>query len=82
MSDVTESLKALVQTLRTERDELRVKLNLAKMEWQDQWERAEEHWDQLEDKLEDVGHEAAHSAGLIAREIEQAYRRLRDTIKQ
>lgn len=82
MSDVTESLKELVRTLRTERDELNVKLNLAKLELRDQWERAEQRWDHLEDKLEDVGQEAAHSAGLIAREIEQAYQRLRDTIKQ
>lgn len=82
MNDVTDSLHDLVKTLKRERDELRVQLKLARMDFGDQWDAAETKWKHLEDKLEDVGHETAKSGQLIAHEIAEAYRRMRDTIKK
>ena len=81
MNDVTDSLQDLVETLKRERDELRLQLKLARMDFSDQWDAAEVKWRNLEDKLQDVGHQTANSGKLIAHEIAEAYRRMRDTIK-
>ena len=82
MNDISDSLEDLVETLKKERDELRVQLKLARMDFSDQWDAAEVKWRNLEDKLEDVGHETAKSGQLIAHELAEAYRRMRDTIKK
>ena len=79
-SDIRESVETLLKTLRTERDELRVQLNLAKMEVREQWESVESQWEYVESKIEGFGSEAAHSSKKIVGEIADSYKRLRKTL--
>jgi len=76
-----------LKVLRTLRDELRVQANLAQKEAHDLFESAEKKWDTLEGKLERIGHESAEAAreigqaaSLLADEIRDAYRRIRDEV--
>lgn len=79
----------VVDELRTQRDELKVKLHLAKAEARDEWEKAEKQWEHLRGKLDVVGREAADAGSnvlaatkLVAREIKDGYDRIRTLIRQ
>ena len=83
-----ESLEQFVNKLREQRDELRLKLHLAKADAKDEWEELESKWRHIEPKLEALGHEAKESAsdigaalGEVAHEIAGAYKRLRKTLR-
>ena len=76
-----------IDTLRTLRDELRVKLNLAGKEARDLFESAEKNWRTLEGRLRLVERESqkelqgvGEAARALAREIREAYRRVRELI--
>ena len=84
---LTEKFEEELKALRTLRDELRVRVNLAQKEAHDLFENAEKKWETLEGKVGRVGHESAESmrdiaeaASLLADEIRDAYRRIRDKI--
>jgi chromosome segregation ATPase len=88
MSDLDDKLESLVGRLKTERDELRVRLHLLKAEAKDEWEEMETHWEHLEGRMKKVGEQAAESgeevaaAGKqLAEEIGHAYQRIRDSLK-
>jgi hypothetical protein len=81
MSEWTDASNELLQSLKRERDELRLELKLASMEFRDQWNAAEKKWQHLERKAEGVGLEAAASIDEIAHEIARSYRRMRDIVK-
>ena len=83
MNEVRERLDDLVQQLKTERDEARVRLNLAKAEARDEWEELEKKWEQLRARVAAAGREAEESsedvgaaARLLADELGRAYRRV------
>jgi len=76
-----------IDTLRTLRDELRVKLNLAGKEARDLFESAEKNWRTLEGRLRLVERESqkelqgvGEAARALAKEIRDAYRRVRELI--
>ena len=87
MSEKPDKFAAEIDSLRTLRDELRVKLNLASKEARDAFEAAEKTWAKLEGRLRLVERESRtelHGVGEAARaladEIRGAYRRVRDLI--
>jgi hypothetical protein len=87
MSDLGDKLDELVATLRTERDELRVRLHLLKAEAKDEWDQMEERWDHLEARLKktgeaaaDSGEEVAAAGKLVAEEIGAAYKRIQKSL--
>ncbi len=57
--EMKESLQKSVESLRAERDELRLQMHLGEMELKDteEWEQAESYWEQLESKLLHIGYE-------------------------
>lgn len=72
-----------VSQLKQLRDELRLKLHLAKAEARDEWEKAEAKWNQLRQelpRLDDAKDDAIDaltgSARRLASEIRQAYTRI------
>ena len=65
MSTVRERLHADVSKLRQRRDELRVQLDLGKMEASDVWHEVEDHWQHLEGKLRSLANESKDAAGDI-----------------
>lgn len=88
MSDFGDKMDDLLQTLKTERDELRVQLHLLKAEAKEEWDEVEKHWEHLESRAKKVGQGAAESgediaaAGKqLAEEIGNAYQRIRKSMK-
>lgn len=82
-----DDVKQLADRLRTERDELRVQLDLAKKEARDEWTELEDKWDHLRrrlslirDEADDASGEAAAAANLLADEIKNGYERIRKLI--
>ena len=77
----------VVSALRTERDELRVRLHLLKADARDEFEELEKKWQHLESRAEQVKEGAKESAEEIgaaaktlAEEIGAAYTRIKRTL--
>ena len=82
-----ERLEAVVQKLEQERDELRLKMHLAKADARDEWDRMEERWGRLREKLGEVKEGASEAsehvreaASDLADEIRKGYRKILDRI--
>lgn len=86
--DIEDRVREAVGRLRTERDELRVRMHLAASEVREEWDELEEKWDHLESRLEGARKEASSSAkevlaalDLLGDEITSAYERIRHRLK-
>lgn len=84
MTSKREELHKLVDTLAQQRDELRVQMNLAKLEARDEWNALEQKWDDVQNKVaqarkvaDETGNEVVAAAHLVAEEIGRGYERLR-----
>lgn len=84
MGSVREDLASWMRKLEQERDELRLKLNLAKADARDEWERLEKKWqqlrgksDQIKEVMDETAKEVGSAAVYTAREIHRGYERLR-----
>lgn len=78
-----EDIEELVEKLKQERDELGVKLHLAKMEANEEWQELERKWSKLEAKMKQVGDAASESTGdvraaaeLLGQEIKAGFKRI------
>lgn len=78
-----EDIEELVEKLTQERDELGVKLHLAKMDAGDEWQELEHKWSKLEAKMKQLGGTAAESGGdvraaaeLLGQEIKAGFKRI------
>lgn len=85
MNDSTERLKSLLQRLETERDELQLKLGLAKLEARDEWQELEGKMDSLRGRLKVIGEEAKEAGGdvaaaaeVLASEIKDGFAKIRN----
>ena len=85
MSDIKERIEELLEELKEERDELKLKFKLAKMEASDEWEKIEIQLENLEEKskeLRDVAADASHDIGsaakLLAEEIANGFKKIRN----
>ncbi len=83
LEDFNEDFEELVEKLKQERDELAVKLHLAKMEASEEWQELEQKWSHLEGKVRQMGDAAADStedvraaAGLLGQEIKALMKRI------
>ena len=81
--ELTEDVEELVEKLKQERDELGVKLHLAKMEADEEWQELERKWSKLEAKVKQLGDAAAESTGdvraaaeLLGQEIKAGFKRI------
>lgn len=88
------TFQAAVDKLTQERDELRLKINLAGKEIRDDWHIAEEKLDQLQVRAKDMsrkavaaGHEAADAGGdvwaaveVLAEEVGDMFKRIRSKL--
>ncbi len=81
------TLSELLEHLKQERDELRVKVHLAKMDAEDEWRSIEERWEDFERRAGDVADKTKEtSASFIAAsealgsEIGEALRRFRNRL--
>jgi chromosome segregation ATPase len=85
MPEGQEKLRKLIQQLETERDELKLKLGLAKLEAREEWGELEKKMDSLRGRLKVLGGEAreatgdvAEAASDLAAEIKEGFQRLRN----
>ena len=84
MAEARQKLDDMIKRLETERDELKVKLGLAKLEARDEWEELEKKMDSLRGRLKVLGSEAKEASGdvgaaadALAEQIKEGYTRLR-----
>lgn len=84
MANVREEIEKLTQQLEQQRDELRVKISLAKLDARDEWEKLEKKWEEFRTKTQPVREELGTTASnvgtalrLAADEIRDGYERLR-----
>ena len=88
MNDMTDKVDKLVGVLKTERDELRVRLHLLKAETREEWDEVEQKWEKLEGRLHKLkdgvsesGEEIGAATAQLGEEIGQAYRRIKKAMK-
>lgn len=84
MTERSPEMQKLIDDLKRQRDEIRVRLHLAKADAKNEWERLEEKWEHVRGKLEVVGREAGKAAEdvgaalrLAAEELRAGYARIR-----
>ena len=87
MTELHERFAEEIEALRRLRDDLRVRLNLASKDARDAFETAEKAWQKLEGRLRLVERESrkelegvGDAARLLANEIRDAYKRVRELI--
>ena len=87
MAEKHERFAEEIDALRTLRDELRVKLNLASKDARDAFESAEKAWHKLEGRLKLIERESrkeiegvGDAARELAKEIREAYKRVRELV--
>jgi predicted nuclease with TOPRIM domain len=83
LEELTDDFEEMVEKLKEERDELGVKLHLAKMEASEEWQELEHKWSKLETKVQQMGGAAAESSGdilaaaqLLGQEIKAGFKRI------
>ena len=84
MANARDEVAKMVQQLEQQRDELRVKISLAKLEVREEWESLEKRWESLKGKAPQLREELEGTAGNVgetlrkaAEEIRNGYARLR-----
>lgn len=87
MTDENDRTAELVEKLKQQRDELRLKIHLAKADARDEWEELEGKWEGLKERLRAAGEEASEARGDIgaaarelAAELKRGYDRIRDRL--
>lgn len=70
MTERTEQLQSLIQRLEQERDELRVKANLGKLEVREEWEELDDKLERLRGRLKVLAGEAGESSEDIGEALE------------
>lgn len=87
MADIKEQMTKALEHFKQQRDELQVKLHLAKADAKDEWDRLENQWEEIRPKLEAAGEEAGRTAesvgaalGLAIDELKKGYERLRSRL--
>jgi hypothetical protein len=82
--DMKEEIASLTETLAKQRDEIKLKIHLGKMEVKDEWENAEKKWDHFRSKSAEIGSaskDAAADVGvalkLLGEELGHAYTKIR-----
>ena len=78
MSEILDRLNEELESLRTARDELRVRLHLGKAEVQEQWDQLEKKWQHAEGRLKVLREQAGESAS----DVSDAARLLMDELKE
>lgn len=83
MNDVKKRIDAMVSDIKQERDELQVKLHLAKLDAADEWEKLEAQLVKLEAKARELGSATADAsqdigaaAKLLGEEIRDGFKKI------
>jgi len=87
MGGLRDRFEEDIESLRTTRDDLRVRLHLGRAEVRDRWEKLEESWERVQAKLKLLRAESKESAEdveaaarLLVDELREGYQHLRKLI--
>jgi hypothetical protein len=87
MDEKIPELSTLIDDVKRQRDEIRVRLHLAKAEAKEEWARLETKWEHVRGKMEVVGREAGKAAEdvgtalrLVVGELKHGYERVRQLL--
>jgi uncharacterized protein YjbJ (UPF0337 family) len=82
-----EDFTEFVENLKTQRDELKVRMHLAAADAKDEWDKLEGKWNHFEAKAKQVGDQASDvskdvwaAAKDLGAEIKEGYERIRKTL--
>jgi len=74
---------SLLEKLKSQRDELMLKLHLASMEAKEEFEEADKHWDTLKNKAAEIADDSKETseeyiakAKIVGEELKEAYSRI------
>ena len=88
MDDEGRKLNGVLDELKQLRDELKLRMHLAKAEARDEWGVLEKKWEQLKPQLDSVQDEASKTSKNVlaalelgVEELREGYRRIRDRLK-
>lgn len=87
MAHSLEQLQKIADDLKRQRDELQVKLHLAKADARDEWAKLETRWEEVKGKMKAVSREASHTTesvasglSLVLDELKKGYDNIRKTL--
>lgn len=87
--EMKREIHNLISRIRTERDELKLKLHLASMNAKEEFEEAEKKWKQLKEKAADISDdvaatsdELATNAKIIGEELKETYARIKKRLNK
>ena len=82
-----DDIETMVEKLKTERDELRVKAHLLRAELRDEWQEIEDRFEHFRSKSRRVletsgeaGEEVLDSLRAVGKEVADGYRKIRDSM--
>ena len=85
--NVQEEFGKLMEKLKTERDEINVKLHLASMDAKEEFAEAEKNWEQVKLKMAEIADEAVDTseeyvakAKIVGEELKDSYSRIKDRL--
>lgn len=80
-------LNNLLQKLKTERDQIKLKIHLAGQDAKDEWQKLEEKWKPFTDKVHEVesaaessGEQVKAAAELLGQEIKKGFENVRKAL--
>lgn len=87
MAQSLDQLQKIADELKRQRDQLQVKLHLAKADARDEWAKLETRWEEAKTKMEAVRQEATHTTesvstglSLVLDELKKGYDNIRKTL--
>lgn len=87
--ELKKEFSDLVETLKTERDEIKLKLHLASMDVKDEFDTVDQKWDLVTQKAADIADDAVEvsedalaKAKLVGEELKETYQRIRARLSE
>lgn len=75
-----EDIEQMIVKLRQQRDELKIKIHLAKADAEDEWAVAEKKWEELKPKIESMTASMATTGGELTKELGVTVKEIGDDI--
>jgi len=83
MNDIKSHIDEMIDNLKQQRDELQVKLHLAKLDASDEWDKIESKLEKLESKAKELGgvtaeasRDIGEAAKLLGEEIRDGFKKI------
>jgi hypothetical protein len=85
---MNEQLEESWQHLKTQRDEIRIQMHLAKAELKDEWEKLDKKWfatlqkyDELREDTQETAHEIHDGFAVVVDELSETYKRIKKRLE-